>query len=135
MTGFEGHTAISSCRIPRAGNAYAERLRRGNREDGPKLVETDMDQISTTIRQTRTGWTSICSRCGRSAKRRQALLAIHCLRIPAGGDFSFRPGSPALDLGDRTAEYFNKWGAWLICRRTSVTNEKHVAVIERDEMT
>ena len=85
---------------PEGGNAYAERLRRGTRaEDGPKLVETDMDE-NLYFHPTDPHWVDEHLHKMRAVGKEEASCFGDPLFVgPAGGDFSFRPGSPALTLG------------------------------------
>ena len=85
---------------PEGGKAYAERLRRGARaEDGPKLVETDMDK-NLYYHPTDSHWMDEHLLKMQAVGQEKASLFGDPLFVdPAGGDFSFRPGSPALALG------------------------------------
>ena len=83
---------------PEGGNAYAERLRRGNRS-GPKLVETDMN-ANLYFHPTDSRWMDEHLLKMRAVGKEKASLVGDPLFVdPAGGDFSFRPDSPALALG------------------------------------
>jgi len=86
---------------PEGGSAYAERQRRGNRSGGggPKLVETDMDS-NLYYHPTDRHWVDEHLRRMRTVGKEKASRFGDPLFVdPAGGDFSFRPGSPALALG------------------------------------
>ena len=86
---------------PEGGNAYAERLRGGNRTGGggPKLIETDMDS-NLYYHPTDPHWVDEHLHKMRAVGKEKASLFGDPLFVnPAGGDFSFRPGSPALALG------------------------------------
>ena len=83
------------------GKAFAERLRRGKRTagGGPRLVETDMDK-NLYYHPTDSHWMDEHLRRMRAAGKEKASRFGDPLFVdPAGGDFSFRPGSPALALG------------------------------------
>ncbi|MDX2432503.1 MAG: right-handed parallel beta-helix repeat-containing protein [Bacteroides sp.] len=86
---------------PGGGNAYAERPRR-LRQPGPndpKLVETDMDS-NLYYHQTNPNWMDEHLADMRKVGNEQAsVFADPMFTDPAGGDFSFREGSPALKLG------------------------------------
>jgi len=86
---------------PEGGNAYAERLRGENRTGGggPKLVETDMDS-NLYYHPTDSHWMDEHLLKMRAVGKEKASLFGDPLFVdPEGGDFSFRPGSPALALG------------------------------------
>jgi len=86
---------------PKGGNLYAERLRRGKQTGGkgPKLIETDMDK-NLYYHPKDPHWADKHLRRMRAAGKEKASRFGNPLFVdPAGGDFSFRPGSPALALG------------------------------------
>jgi len=85
---------------PEGGKAFAERLRRGTPpENGPKLVQTDMDK-NLYYHPTDLHWMDEHLLKMQAVGKDKANLFGDPLFVdPAGGDFSFRPGSPALALG------------------------------------
>ena len=88
---------------PEGGNAYAERLRRGQTELEPKLVETDMDK-NLYFHPTDSHWMDEHLLKMRAVGKEKASRFGDPLFVdPAGGDFSFRPGSPGPGLGNRAA--------------------------------
>ena len=83
---------------PEGGSAYAERPRRGSRS-GPKLVETDMDK-NLYYHPTDSHWMDEhLLKMQAAGKEKESLFGDPLFVDPADGDFSFRPGSPALPLG------------------------------------
>lgn len=88
---------------PGGGAAYAERQRSGNSGEnsgkGPKLVETEMDQ-NLYYHPKNSHWIDEHLRKMRAVGQEKASCFGDPLFVdPAGGDFSFLPGSPALALG------------------------------------
>ena len=85
---------------PEGGTACSERLRRGTRpENGPKLVETDMDG-NLYYHPTDPHWMDEHLQKMRAVGKEKASLVGDPLFVdPAGGDFSFKEGSPAIKLG------------------------------------
>ncbi|MCP4310257.1 MAG: right-handed parallel beta-helix repeat-containing protein [Bacteroidetes bacterium] len=86
---------------PDGGNAHNERIRaRGNPYDGlPLLVETLMDS-NLYYHPTNADWMDVHLVKMREVGNEQASLFADPMFVdPAGGDFSFREGSPALELG------------------------------------
>ena len=85
---------------PDGGKAFGKKLRRGTpAEDGPKLVETDMDN-NLYYHPTDSHWMDEHLLKMRAVGKEKASRFGDPLFVdPAGGDFSFKPGSPALDLG------------------------------------
>ena len=86
---------------PDGGKAHNERYR--GRDNGgrpkPKLVETDMDS-NLYFHPTDPHWMDEHLRKMQAVGKEKASLFGDPLFVdPAGGDFSFRPGSPALALG------------------------------------
>ena len=86
---------------PDGGKAHNERLRgRTDGGAGPKLVETDMDYESLLPPDgPALDGRASAQDAGGQAKRRQVVVGDPLFVDPAGGDFSFRPDSPALNLG------------------------------------
>ena len=84
---------------PEGGKAQSERLRRGQTTGGPKLESTDMDS-NLYFHPTDSHWMDEHLTKMQAAGLEKASLFGDPLFVdPAGGDFSFRPGSPALALG------------------------------------
>ena len=84
---------------PDGGSAHSERSRRGQTSGGPKLVSTDMDS-NLYYHPTDPDWVDEHLQTMRAAGKEKASLIGDPLFVdPAGGDFGFQPGSPALDLG------------------------------------
>jgi hypothetical protein len=86
---------------PDGGNVYAERLRGDARPGsaGPKLVETDMDS-NLYFHPSDSHWVDEHLLKMRAVgKEKASRFGDPLFTDPAGGDFSFQPGSPALKLG------------------------------------
>ncbi len=86
---------------PDGGNAYAERPRRpGNpRPTDPKVVETDMDS-NLYYHPTNPEWMDEhLVKMHAVGKEQASIVADPMFVDPAGGDFGFKEGSPALKLG------------------------------------
>lgn len=82
---------------PDGGNAYAERPRGNNAK--PKLVDTDMDS-NLYFHPTDSHWMDEhLFKMRAVGKEKVSLFGDPLFKDPAAGDFSFRPGSPALALG------------------------------------
>ena len=86
---------------PDGGSAHNERYR-GKDNGGrpkPRLVDTDMDR-NLYYHPTDPHWVDEHLRRMRAVGNEKAsLIGDPQFVNPAGGDFSFRPGSPALALG------------------------------------
>ena len=86
---------------PDGGRAHSERYR-GKDNEGrptPKLIETDMDS-NLYYHPTDPHWMDEHLLKMRAVgKEKASRFGDPQFVDPAGGDFSFRPGSPALDLG------------------------------------
>ncbi len=96
-------------------DAHAERLRRGSRGAGPQLVETEMDS-NLYYHPTNPHWMDGHLQKMRAVGKEKASRFGDPLFVnPAGGDFSFRSGSPAVALGIEPLDV-SKMG-----RRESVT--------------
>ena len=84
---------------PDGGKAHNERLRSGQTAAGPKLDSTDMDQ-NLYYHPADPHWMDEHLLKMRAVGNETASLVGDPLFVdPAGGDFSFQPNSPALDLG------------------------------------
>lgn len=88
---------------PDGGNAHAARPRGGGRTSsgsgGPKLEQTDMDS-NLYFHPTNSHWMDEhLSKMRAIGKEKSSLFGDPLFTDAAGGDFSFRPGSPALKLG------------------------------------
>ena len=103
MTGSKAQRNIIMSH-PEGGKAHNERLRGGDNGGGPgpKLVETDMDS-NLYYHPTDSHWMDEHLLKMRAVGKEKASRVGDPLFVdPAGGDFSFRPGSPAL-ARDRAA--------------------------------
>jgi len=84
---------------PDGGKAQSERLRQGQTTGGPKLESTDMDS-NLYYHPADSHWMDEHLTKMQAAGLEKASLFGDPLFVdPEGGDFSFRPGSPALALG------------------------------------
>ena len=84
---------------PDGGKAHNERLRKGQTSRGPKLVETDMDN-NLYFHPTDPHWVDEHLQKMRAVgKEKASRFGDPQFVDPAGGDFGFRSGSPALALG------------------------------------
>ncbi|QDU86694.1 hypothetical protein Pla175_00440 [Pirellulimonas nuda] len=86
---------------PEGGNAVNDRPRVGDPPDRPKpnMEETDMD-ANLYFHPADPGWVEEhLARMRRVGNERASRFGDPLFRDPAGGDFSFLPGSPALALG------------------------------------
>jgi len=84
---------------PEGGKAYGERSINRTEDGNPRVVETDMDS-NLYYHPTDPGWVDEHLRKMRAVgKEKASLFGDPLFKDPAGGDFSFRPGSPALALG------------------------------------
>ncbi|WP_231617416.1 putative glycoside hydrolase [Novipirellula aureliae] len=88
---------------PDGGSAYVERLKNGirntNPAGGPKIVDTDMES-NLYYHPTDSHWMDEhFSKMRAVGKEKDSLFGDPLFTDPASGDFSFRPGSPALALG------------------------------------
>ena len=84
---------------PDGGKAHNERLRRGTKGPGPKLATTEMDE-NLYFHPTDPDWMDEHLEKMRAINKEKASLVGDPLFVdPANGDFSFKPGSPALTLG------------------------------------
>ena len=86
---------------PDGGRAHNERYRGRNNEGRPvpKLVETDMDS-NLYYHPTDPHWMDEHFQKMRAVGKEKASLVGDPLFVdPAGGDFSFKEGSPAIKLG------------------------------------
>ena len=84
---------------PDGGLAHSERMRKGQTTGGPKIVSTDMDS-NLYYHPTDPHWVDEHLMKMRAVGKEKASLVGDPLFVdPASGDFSFQPGSPALDLG------------------------------------
>ncbi|MFC1796540.1 right-handed parallel beta-helix repeat-containing protein, partial [Pseudomonadota bacterium] len=84
---------------PDGGNAHAERLRRDQTTGGPLLVETDMDS-NLYFHPTNPHWVDEHLEKMRAAGNEETSLFADPMFVdPASGDFTFKQGSPALELG------------------------------------
>jgi hypothetical protein len=82
---------------PEGGHAYAERPRGNNAK--PRVVDTDMD-ANLYYHPTDAHWMDEHLLKMRAlGKEKESLFGDPLFTDPAAGDFSFRPGSPALALG------------------------------------
>ncbi|MCP4197573.1 MAG: right-handed parallel beta-helix repeat-containing protein, partial [Proteobacteria bacterium] len=100
VTGSKVHRNIIISH-PEGGNAHAARPRGGTRAGGrgPKLEQTDMDS-NLYFHPTDSQWMDEhLSQMRAIGKEKASLFGDPLFTDPAGGDFSFRPGSPALKLG------------------------------------
>ena len=98
VTGSKVHRNIVVSH-PEGGKAHNERLRSGQTTGGPKLASTDMDK-NLYYHPTDPHWMDEHLLKMRAVGQEKASLVGDPLFVdPAGGDFSFRPGSPAVDLG------------------------------------
>ncbi|QDV26383.1 putative glycoside hydrolase [Aureliella helgolandensis] len=100
VTGSKVHRNIIISH-PEGGNAYAARPRGGTRDggEGPKLEQTDMDS-NLYFHPTDPAWMDErLSKMRAIGKEKASLLGDPLFTDPAAGDFSFQPGSPALQLG------------------------------------
>jgi len=100
VTGSKAHHNIIIAH-PEGGHAHAERPRHpGNpRPTDPKLVTTDMDS-NLYYHPTDSHWVDEhLLKMQAVGKEKASLFGDPLFTDPAGGDFSFRPGSPALALG------------------------------------
>ncbi|WP_246151533.1 right-handed parallel beta-helix repeat-containing protein [Rubripirellula reticaptiva] len=81
------------------GRAQSERLRSGQTTVGPKLESTDMDS-NLYYHPTNPNWMDEHLQRMRAVGKEKASLVGDPLFVdPAGSDFNFQPGSPALELG------------------------------------
>ncbi|WP_146581484.1 right-handed parallel beta-helix repeat-containing protein [Neorhodopirellula pilleata] len=84
---------------PDGGSAYSERLRSGQTSGGPKLVSTDMDS-NLYYHPTNPHWIDDHLIKMRAVGKEDAsLFGDPLFTDPGNGDFTFRPGSPAVVLG------------------------------------
>ena len=84
---------------PEGGNAYSERMRRGQTTGGPKLLSTDMDS-NLYYHPTDLHWVDEhLAKMRAVGKEKESRFGDPLFVDPAGGDFSFKEGSPALKLG------------------------------------
>ncbi|MDB4766399.1 right-handed parallel beta-helix repeat-containing protein [bacterium] len=84
---------------PDGGLAHSETMRKGQTTGGPKLVETEMDK-NLYYHPTNSQWMDEHLLKMRAAGKENSSLVGDPLFVdPAGGDFSFQPGSPAINLG------------------------------------
>lgn len=84
---------------PDGGNAHAERPRRNQTRDLPNLTETEMDS-NLYYHPTDPSWMDKhLQRMQAIGKEKASLFADPMFIDPAGGNFGFKEGSPALKLG------------------------------------
>ncbi|TWU44232.1 hypothetical protein Q31b_17680 [Novipirellula aureliae] len=84
---------------PEGGLAQSETMRKGQTTGGPKLETLEMD-ANLYYHPTDPHWMDEHFAKMRAVGKEQAsLVGDPLFEDPAGGDFSFRPGSPALKLG------------------------------------
>ena len=84
---------------PDGGNAHGERPIARSEDGDPLLVETDMDS-NLYYHPTNPDWMNAHFEKLRAAGREKASqFGDPLFSDPEGGDFSFKPGSPAIDLG------------------------------------
>ncbi len=84
---------------PEGGNAYAERPRGTNSGGRPKLVDTEMDS-NLYHHPTNSHWMDEhLLKLGAVGKEKASVVGDPMFVDPAGGDYSFQPGSPAIALG------------------------------------
>ena len=115
---------------PDGGNAHNERLRRGRRGPGPKLESTDMDK-NLYYHPTDPHWVDEHLQKMRAVGKETASRFGDPLFVdPAGGDFSFRPGSPALALAIEPLDV-SKMGRLNAQENKNVTSLDYVTEIGR----
>ena len=101
---------------PEGGKAQSESVRRGQTSGGPKLETTDNDK-NLYFHPTDSHWMDAhLTKMQAVGKEKASLFGDPLFVDPENGDFSFRPGSPALALGIEPLDA-SKMG-----RRKSVTN-------------
>ncbi len=84
---------------PEGGKAQSERLRGGQTSGGPKLESTDMDRNLYYHPKDSYWMDEHLNKMRVAGKEKASRFGDPLFVDPAGGDFSFRPGSPALALG------------------------------------
>jgi hypothetical protein len=84
---------------PEGGKAQSESVRRGQTSGGPKLETTDNDK-NLYFHPTDSHWMDAhLTKMQAVGKEKASLFGDPLFVNPENGDFSFRPGSPALALG------------------------------------
>ncbi|MCM2369621.1 right-handed parallel beta-helix repeat-containing protein [Aporhodopirellula aestuarii] len=84
---------------PDGGLAHSERMRSGQTSGGPKIASTEMN-ANLYYHPTNPHWMDEHFAKMRAIdKERSSLVGDPLFNDPSTGDFSFRPGSPALTLG------------------------------------
>ena len=84
---------------PDGGLAHSERMRKGQTRGGPEIASTEMD-ANLYFHPTDPHWVDEhLAKMRAIGKENASLVGDPLFVAPANGDFSFRPGSPALELG------------------------------------
>ncbi|MDO5968342.1 hypothetical protein Q4Q35_00845 [Flavivirga aquimarina] len=84
---------------PDGGNAHGERPIKRSEDGHPLLVETDIDN-NLYFHPTNPNWMEVhFNKMRADGKEKESVFANPMFVNPAGGDFRFKEGSPALNLG------------------------------------